>query len=125
LIGGLTARGHDNLLLCPGGSRAEAVARQRGIAVRTVPMRGGLDLAAVWRLARRFAEAEVDLVHLHTGRAAWLGGLAARLAGRSAIVTGRMERPVRRGWGTRWTYQRRGRRGGGTARGGAGGPGAG
>jgi len=106
LMEGLAARGYENLLLCPSGSRAEAVAAQRGIAVRAVPMRGALDLAAVWLLSRRFAEAAVDLVHLHTGRAAWLGGLAAQLAGRPAIVTRRMDRIVRRGWRTRLIYER-------------------
>jgi glycosyltransferase involved in cell wall biosynthesis len=110
LIDGLAARGHENLLLCPPGSRAEAAAAQRGIAVRAVPMRGDLDLTAVWRLSRRLAEAGVDLVHLHTGRAAWLGGPAARLAGLPAIVTRRMDRSVRRGWRTRLIYQHWARR---------------
>lgn len=105
LIDGLAARGHDNLLLCAPGSRAEAEAVRRGIAVRAVPMRTDLDLAATWRLSRRLADADIDLVHLHTGRAAWLGGLAAWLAGLPAIVTRRMDRPVPRGWRTRLIYE--------------------
>jgi glycosyltransferase involved in cell wall biosynthesis len=43
---------------------------------------------------------------LHTGRATWLGGLAARLAGVAAITTRRMDRPVARGWRTRLIYER-------------------
>jgi glycosyltransferase involved in cell wall biosynthesis len=105
LIAGLAARGHENLLLCPPASRAAAEAMRRGVAVATVPMRGDLDLAAVWRLSRRLRAARVDLVHLHTGRAAWLGGLAARLAGLPAIVTRRMDRPVRPTWRARLIYQ--------------------
>ena len=81
LIEGLATHGHDNLLLCPPGSRAEAEAKRRAIAVAAVPMRNAVDLVASWRLARAIKAANVDLVHLHTGRAAWLGGAAARLAG--------------------------------------------
>ena len=110
LIEGLAARGHRNLLLCPPGSRAAAEAARRGMALGTVPMRGDLDLAAVWRLARHIRAAAPDLVHLHTGRAAWLGGLAAWLAGRPAIVTRRMDRPVKAGWRTRFIYERVARR---------------
>jgi glycosyltransferase involved in cell wall biosynthesis len=106
LIAGLAARGHTNLLFCPPDSRAAEQAVRRGVAVETVPMRGDLDLAAAWRLARRLRAARADVVHLHTGRAAWLGGLAAWLAGVPAIVTRRMDRPVQPGWRTRLIYER-------------------
>ncbi|HSP95879.1 MAG TPA: glycosyltransferase family 4 protein [Candidatus Dormibacteraeota bacterium] len=108
LMEGLARRGHRNRLLCPPGSAAAAEAARRGIATATVPMRGDLDLAAVWRLAGVMRGA--DVVHLHTGRAAWLGGLAARRAALPAIVTRRMDRPVRPGWRTRLIYERCSRR---------------
>ncbi|MBX3027487.1 glycosyltransferase family 4 protein [bacterium] len=104
LMEGLARRGHRNVLLCPPGSAAAAAAARRGIAVRPVAMRGDLDLIAAWRLSGALRGA--DLVHLHTGRAAWLGGLAARRAGLPAVVTRRMDRPVRRGWRTRLIYER-------------------
>ncbi len=110
LIDGLAARGHHNLLLCPPRSGAAAEAARRGIAVGAVPMRNDLDLAAVWRLWRRLIGAEVDLVHLHTGRAAWLGGCAAWLAGLPAVVTRRMDRPLAPSWRTRLVYARFSRR---------------
>ncbi len=106
LIEGLARRGHRNVLVCPPGSRAAAVAATRGIAVAPVPMRGDLDLAAVWRLRRLWRAAPPDVVHLHTGRAAWLGALAACAAGRPAVVTRRMDRAVARGWRTRLIYER-------------------
>jgi glycosyltransferase involved in cell wall biosynthesis len=104
LMDGLAARGHDNLLLCPPHSAAEHEARRRGIACATVPMRNDADVAAVWRLARPLRH-DIDLVHLHTGRAAWLGAVAARLAGVPAIVTRRMDRPIRPGLRTRLIYR--------------------
>lgn len=110
LVEGLAARGHQNVLLCPPGGRAAAEAARRGLALRSVPMRGDLDLAAVWRLSRCMRAAAPDLVHLHSGRAAWLGGLAACAAAVPAIVTRRMDRPVRAGWRTRLIYERIARR---------------
>src|SRR5262249_13061085 len=77
LIDALTRRGHENLLTCPPASAAAAEAASRGVAVAAVPMRGDLDALAVYRLRGGIAAAHPDLVHLHTGRAAWLGGLAA------------------------------------------------
>lgn len=110
LMAGLAQRGHRNLLICPPRSAAARAAAGRGIAVAEVAMRGDGDLLAVWRLARLLRGAGVDLVHLHTGRAAWLGGLAARRAGLPAVITRRMDRPVRPGWRTRLVYERCSRR---------------
>ena len=105
-IDGLAQRGHANLLCCPPGSRIQAEAERRAVPVHAVSLRNDLDAAAVWRLSRRFRAGDVDLVHLHTGRAAWLGGLAAWLGGLPAIVTRRMDRPVTRSWRTRLIYTR-------------------
>jgi glycosyltransferase involved in cell wall biosynthesis len=105
-IDGLTRRGHANLLLCPPGSRAQAEAQRGAVPFHAVPQRNDLDAAAVWHLSRRFRADDVDIVHLHTGRAAWLGGLAAWLGGVPAIVTRRMDRPVKRNWRTRLVYTR-------------------
>jgi glycosyltransferase involved in cell wall biosynthesis len=104
LIEGLRERGHEGTLLCPPGSRAEAEARARRIPVRTARMASDLDLGAAAALRRELEDLRPDLVHLHTGRATWLGGLAARTLGLPAITTRRMDRPVRRGFRTRLLY---------------------
>lgn len=104
LMEGLRRRGHTSTLACPPHARFADTARERGFDTVAVAMRGDLDLAAVVRLRRVLAERAPDLVHLHTGRATWLGGLAARLARRPAITTRRMDRPLRRGWKTRLVY---------------------
>ena len=104
LIEGLRARGHENLLCCRPGSRSQAEAGARRLETRLVRMRNHLDLPAVPALARVFRRWSADLVHLHTGRATWLGSLAARWAGRPAVATRRFERPLKRNWRTRLTY---------------------
>lgn len=104
LLEGLRARGVDNVLVCRPGSRSEREARARGFETAPVRMRSYLDLAAVLGLARVFRGRRAELVHLHSGRATWLGGLAARLARVPALATRRMDRRVRRGWRTRLTF---------------------
>jgi glycosyltransferase involved in cell wall biosynthesis len=102
LMEGLRARGYEQLLVAPPASEAAKIAAARGFAVREVPMRFDADLPAVWRMRSIFAG--VDLVHSHTGRAGWLGGMAAWLAQRPSVVTRRMDRRVRRGPRTRMVY---------------------
>jgi len=105
LMEGLRHRGHENVLICPPGSRSAARAAELGIETRLVPMANDLDLAAVFRLRRELERSTAQLVHLHTGRATWLGGLAAWRAGLPAVTTRRMDRRVKRGWRTGLIYR--------------------
>jgi glycosyltransferase involved in cell wall biosynthesis len=106
LMEGLRARGHANLLVCPPESGAEREARRRGFAVECVAMRNDLSLGAARRIAAALRRHTPALVHCHTGRANWLGGLAARWAGAPALSTRRMDRRVSPGLRTRWLYRR-------------------
>ncbi len=106
LMEGLRARGHANLLVCPPGSGSEREARRRGFAVAGVAMRNDLSLRAARRIAAALRPHEPALVHCHTGRANWLGGLAARESDIPALSTRRMDRRVKRGLRTRWLYGR-------------------
>lgn len=105
LMEGLRERGWHNVLVCQPDSRCASEAEARGIETRLVPMRSDLDVPGLLRLTRLLGRLQTDLVHLHTGRATWLGGIAARLAGVPAVTTRRMDRPVRSGWRTRWIYR--------------------
>jgi glycosyltransferase involved in cell wall biosynthesis len=104
LLEGLRARGHRCVLVAPPHSRALEQALLRGFETRAVPLRSDLDWFGLCGLRRELAALAPDLVHLHTGRAAWLGGLACRALDLPAVVTRRMERRVKRGLGTRLVY---------------------
>ncbi len=104
LMEGLRERGHRCVLVAPPGSRGAARGRERGFEVVEVPMRNDFDLPAVLRIARALRASGVDLVHGHTGRATWLGALAARRAGIPAVSTRRMDREVKRNARNRWLY---------------------
>lgn len=96
LLRGLTARGVRNVLVCPEGSAiAQAAA---GVAeVRTLPMRGELDLAFIGRLRRLLRAEPSALLHLHSRRGADLfGGIAGRLEHRPAVLTRRVDNPEAR-----------------------------
>ena len=104
LMEGLRERGHTSVLVCQPGSRCEQEGLDRGFEVKVVAMRNDVDLRAVRRLEKAFCEYDAAIVHLHTGRAAWLGGMAARRVGVRAIATRRMDRRVRRNPKTRLLY---------------------
>ena len=86
LLEGLRARGDRSLLVCPPGSRAEAEAARRGFETRAVSMRSDLSALSALRIRRVLRAAQPDLVHLHSGRANWLGGLAAWSLGVPALT---------------------------------------
>jgi glycosyltransferase involved in cell wall biosynthesis len=93
LVRGLAARGHVNLLACPLGC-ALATAAASVADVHAMPMRGDLDLPLVMRLHRLIRAHRPDVVHLHSRAGAdLLGGLAARLARVSCVVTRRVDNP--------------------------------
>jgi glycosyltransferase involved in cell wall biosynthesis len=106
LLEGLRARGQRVALAAPPHSRALAEAQRRGIESCAVHFANDLDLASVFALRRELERLRPDLVHLHTGRATWLGGHAARWARVPAVSTRRMDREVRRNARTRWVYGR-------------------
>ena len=96
IVGGLAARGIDNLLACPAGSET---ARQQPAGVRVLPMKmgGDSDPGLAFRLAGLIRAERPDLVHLHSRRGAdtW-GGLAARLAGVPCVLSRRVDNPESR-----------------------------
>lgn len=103
LVDGLTARGVDNLLLCPAGSELGAAAP--AASVRELPMRGDLDLTLPPRLVRELGRLRPDIVHVHSRRGADLyGGLAAALAGVPAVLTRRVD-AAEPAWLARWKYK--------------------
>ncbi|MFV1959852.1 MAG: glycosyltransferase family 4 protein [Planctomycetota bacterium] len=106
LLEGLRARGHEAVLVCPPGSRAEAEAARRDIPSRPASIRNHVDLLTVHRLRRTFRDLDADLVHTNTGRDAWLAGFAAWRGKFPSVTTRRMDRRVKRGPRTRLTYGR-------------------
>jgi glycosyltransferase involved in cell wall biosynthesis len=104
LMEGLRARGVQQVLVARKGSESAAHARARGFPVVEAPLRNAFDLRSVWTLRRALAGAAI--AHLHTGKAAWLGSLAASSLGCPVVITRRMDRVVKRSLRTRFAYGR-------------------
>jgi len=109
LMLGLRTRGHLSTLICPADSDIAAAARQLGLAVHGVTMRGDVDAGFTWRLARLLSRLRPDLVHVHSRRGAdTLGGMAARLARVPAILSRRVDSADLPGFGRfKYTLYRR------------------
>jgi glycosyltransferase involved in cell wall biosynthesis len=106
LLEGLRKRGHHSVLLCPPESRSLREAARRGIEARPIRTGNEWSLRSMWQIRRELLASAPDLVHLHTGRANWLGGVAAWSLGLPALTTRRMDRAVKRDARTRFMYGR-------------------
>jgi len=92
LTRGLQQRGYDCTVACPPGAPLAAKAREEGLDVVEMRMRGEADLAAMCKLARLIRSRGCDIIHMHTSHAHTLGCFASLFAGRSVrVVTRRVD----------------------------------
>ncbi len=109
LCRGLAARGHPVVLAARRGGELAARAREAGIRVEELAVRGPWDLAAAWRLARLVRETGPAVVGMHSSHSHGLGVLARSLLRRPRplfVVTRRVDFPVSRGLSGWWKYRR-------------------
>jgi glycosyltransferase involved in cell wall biosynthesis len=88
-------------VLIAGQPAGQLCARARGVPgveVIAVSMRGAWDPRALVALVRLIRRERVDIVHTHSSVDAWLGGLAARLAGVPVVRTRHVSIPIRQRW---------------------------
>ena len=96
LLRGLKALGVDCVLACPTGS---AIAQEAAphAEVRTLAMKGDVDVGLTGRLRALIREVKPDVVHLHSRRGSdvW-GALAGRLEGVPVVLSRRVDNPEKR-----------------------------
>jgi glycosyltransferase involved in cell wall biosynthesis len=85
-LSALRQRGHTLEVACRPGARLGDRAEEAGFTVHRIPMRGGGDLIAAWKIMRLLRGSGFDIVNTHSGHDSQLGGLAGRLAGTPLIV---------------------------------------
>ena len=66
---GMQERGHAAHVVCRPASPCCERAKQMGLQVHPLPIRGDLDVVAAWRLARLADRLDMDILHAHTSRA--------------------------------------------------------
>jgi glycosyltransferase involved in cell wall biosynthesis len=105
LCQGLQRRGHRIVLACPPGSPLMDRARQAGLFVCPVKMRGEWDLWAVRELMGIVNRHGIEMVHCHTAHAHTLGLLAAQFSSVSyRFLTRRVDFHIGRHPLNRWKY---------------------
>lgn len=104
---GLLARGVPSRLLCSAGGELEARAKEAGLQVEGLPMRGEWEFPSALRIASEVRHFNATHLHLHSAHAQTLGLLGARLSGmRCVISTRRVDFAIRRHLANRWKYGR-------------------
>lgn len=103
LVDELAARGVGNLLVASAGHPLASHVSAAGHRVHELEWQGDTDLSLLPRLVTIIRRERPDVVHLHAGPGAALGGLAARLAGVPCVLSRRVD-SVPRGRLSRFTY---------------------
>ena len=100
LLRGLADRENiESTLVCPNGSAISEAAMENVKRLYQVPMKGDLDLVFISRLVSIIRKENPDIIHLHSRRGAdILGGIAAKLTGKSCVLTRRVDNPENRLW---------------------------
>ena len=97
-------RGHTvSMVVVQGGKLAER-ARKEGFEVLEVPFKRWRALGTIRQIRRWIKEKKVDVVNTHSSLDAWLGGIAARWAGKKVVRTRHLSTPIRGGWNARLLY---------------------
>ena len=94
LAKGLKDKGHESTIICQPNSPLAERAKAEGLCVDEVKMKGGVDLCAVFSIARQLRSG-YDILHLHTANAHSLGFLASMLTrGHKLVVSRRVSFPI-------------------------------
>lgn len=98
LLRGLNARGHRAELVAQPQSTMGERAREAGVTVHDMRMRGEADLVAARRIARLISRERYDIVQMHTAHAHMLGALACAFnSAPLCVVSRRVDFPINAG----------------------------
>jgi len=59
----------------------------------------------LWILLWLFRKHRIEIINTHSSLDAWIGGIAARIAGKKIVRTRHLSTPVRSGWNSRTLYR--------------------
>ncbi len=101
---GMRARGHQIIFAVMRGAKLVAKARLLGFTVYEVNFRRPYWLACLFQLLHIFRRHQIQVVNTHSSLDSWIGGIAARLAGKKLVRTRHLSTPVKSGWNSRFIY---------------------
>lgn len=101
---GMRARGHEVFLaVMKGGALVEKGCKAGFTVVEINFKKSGWPLA-LFQLLRLMRRYRIDLVNTHSSLDSWIGGIAARVAGRPIVRTRHLSTPIKQGWNSRFLY---------------------
>ena len=86
LAQGLKHSGVDVCVACPARSPLARISASHGIRILAIEKKGNLDMRAITTLVRLLRSGELDIIHAHNGRTAFLAAIAKAIARRGRLV---------------------------------------
>jgi len=101
---GMRSRGHEVIMAVARGGGLVEQARKLGFTVYELDFSKAKALILVMKLVRLISKHKIDLVNTHSSLDAWIGGIAARAAGKKVIRTRHLSGSIRKGLNSRLLY---------------------
>ncbi len=92
----LSVREHDIdvFLASTAHAKLTQAAQAHNIPCFHLPFKGNADLKTLWGLYKIIQQNSIDIINTHSGKDTWVGGLAAKMAGRCFIRTRHLSNPI-------------------------------
>ena len=97
-------RGHEALIVGQPDGKLRKEAEEEGVPFEPLRMRASWDALALGGLVRLIRKRRPDLIHTHSSKDSWLGGIAGRMLGVPVVRTRHVSIPVSP-HGLNWVYR--------------------
>jgi glycosyltransferase involved in cell wall biosynthesis len=102
---GMREKGHEIIFAVVKNGGLVPQARKRGFVVHELSFKKNRAPSVLLQLNRILKTHKIDLVNTHSSTDAWMGGIAARLAGKKIIRTRHLSTPIKAGLNSRLLYK--------------------
>lgn len=101
---GMRKRGHEVVLAVAKGGGLVERARKAGFVVYEVNFKRAHWPICLFQLLRILRKHRIELVNTHSSLDSWIGGIAARIAGKAIVRTRHLSTAIKGGWNSRFLY---------------------
>jgi glycosyltransferase involved in cell wall biosynthesis len=101
---GMRSRGHQVILAVTKGGGLVVRAREAGFTVYELNFKRPHWFFCLFLLLRIIRRHRIDLVNTHSSLDSWIGGIAARISGKSIVRTRHLSTAIKPGWNSRMVY---------------------
>jgi glycosyltransferase involved in cell wall biosynthesis len=102
---GMRQRGHEIFFAVAKGAALKKKAKEAGFIVHEIYYKKPSWLFTFFYLSYLFCKYRIDIVNTHSSLDAWIGGIAARMSGKSIIRTRHLSTAIKQGWNSRLLYR--------------------